>query len=177
MPSATIIVIGVIADVFGEMVVGHVGVEDLLLAADLGDQKMVFVLWPDFARMRDRAKFDTQAASTRASAGCYQAPKQKLKTRTPPFRGRGELLMEAGAPGGSERFVLVCGSLPFLAAAGFSKMMTCCHGRNSSESLNTKPRGLDFAADLFERHLVFGLDGNIGVFAAKFDQDQPPDQV
>ena len=60
-----------------------------------------------------------------------------------------------------------------LVSAGLSKMMTCCQGRNSSESLKMKPSGLDFAANLFESHLVFGLDGHLGVFATKFDQYQP----
>ena len=36
--------------------------------------------------------------------------------------------------------------------------------------------GLNFAADLFEGHLVFGLDGHLRVFAAKLDQDQPSER-
>ena len=60
-----------------------------------------------------------------------------------------------------------------LASSGFSKMMTCCQGRNSSDSLKVKPWGSTSQADLLEGHLVLGLDGDLGVLAAELDQDQP----
>ena len=59
------------------------------------------------------------------------------------------------------------------ATTGFSKDDDMLPGEEFKRFLEDEASGLDFAADLVEGHLVLGLDGNIGIFAAELDQDQP----
>ena len=58
-------------------------------------------------------------------------------------------------------------------SAGFSKMMMCCQGRKSSDSLKVKPWGSSSRRTWASGHLVLGLDRDLGVLAAELDQDEP----
>ena len=46
-------------------------------------------------------------------------------------------------------------------------------GEEFERLLEREALGLDFEADLGQGHLVLGLDGDLGVFAAELDEDQP----
>ena len=63
--------------------------------------------------------------------------------------------------------------MPAFVSAGFSENDDVLPRKEFQRFLEDVSLGLNFAANLFESHLVLGLDGNLIIFTAKFDQYQP----